>query len=171
MAGDIEDFLRRAAQRRAPQPQAPPARRAPQPPPDVQILGDDDVIDADIVDAYPVEDPGILTGQDVGQHVSQHINTADFGERISHLGEVIDNADERMEAHMHDYFEHALGDLGATTSRASDSTLDDDGAPQGSPGAIKKRPPFNFRKLLRSPSSIRDAIVLSEILRRPEDNW
>lgn len=169
MAGDIEDFLRRAAQRRAPQPG--PVIRPPQRPLEIQILGDDDVVDAEIIDADVIEDPGILSGHDVGDHVSRHINTSDFGERISHLGEEVDQADDRMEAHMHEYFEHALGDLGATTSRASDSTLDDDGAPKGVPGAIKKRPPFNFRKLLRSPSSIRDAMILNEVLRRPEDHW
>lgn len=169
MAGEIEEFLRRAAQRRAAQ--QPAANRAPQRPPELQVLDDDDVIDADIVDAYVVEDPGILSGHDVGDHVSRHINTSDFGERISHLGEEVDQADERMEAHLHGYFEHALGDLGATTSRASDSTLDDDGAPQGSPGARKKRATFNIRKLLRSSTSIRDAIVLSEVLRKPEDRW
>lgn len=159
MAGDIEDFLRRAAQRRT---QKPPGT------PEIQILSDDDVVvDAEIVDAYPVEDPGILTGQGVGDHVSQHINTSDFAERLSHLGAVIDNADDRMESHMHEYFEHQLGELGARTSRASDSTLDDDSGPP----PPEKPQPFNVKRLLRSPTSVRDAIILSEILRRPEDRW
>jgi hypothetical protein len=170
MAGDIEDFLRRAAERRAPRAQ-PPVSGVPQPPLEVQILGDDDVIDTEIVDAYPVEDPGIMAGHDVGDHVSQHINTSDVGERLSHMGEGIDHADDRMEAHMHDYFEHQLGDLGASTSRTSESSLDDDSPVHTGPGARKKRPALNFRKLLRSPTSVRDAIVLSEILRRPEDRW
>ena len=161
MAGDIEDFLRRAAQRRAPQP--PRANRAPDPPQPVQIPGDEDV-----VDAYIVEDPGILAGHDVADHVSQHINTADVGERLSHMGEVIDNADDRMEDHLHGYFEHKLGDLGAETSRASDSTLDDDNEGQG---AVEKIPAFNIRKLLSSPANIRDAIILGEIFVKPEDRW
>ena len=163
MTGDIEDFLRRAAQRRVPQP--PRARPAPPPQPEIQNLGDEDV-----VDAYVIEDPGILSGHDVGDHVSQHINTSKFGERISHMGEEIDRADDRMEAHLHDYFEHKMGDLGAKTSRVSDSTLDDDSPGQGGP-ATQKPPPFNIQKLLRSPAGIRDAIVLSEILRKPEDRW
>ena len=160
MAGDIEDFLRRAAQRRAPQP-----AKAKQPPP-VQILGDDDVVDADIVDADIVEDPGILIGRDVGSHVAEHIDTSDFGERASQLGEVVDNADDRMEAHLHGYFEHKLGELGVTTSRASDSTLDDDSPLPVAEGS--QRTKFDIKQLLQSPSSIRDAIVLSEVLRRPD---
>ncbi len=170
MAGDIEDFLRRAAQRRVPQ-AAPPARRPPQPPPEIIVLGDDDVLDTEIVDAYPVEDPGILTGQNVGEHVAQHLDTSDFGERLSHLGEEVDHADDRMEAHMHEYFEHQLGELGASTSRAADSTLDDDLPAGHTPESRHKPAAFNIRKLLASPASIRDAIVLSEILRRPEDRW
>lgn len=161
MAGDIEDFLRRAAQRRAPQP--PRAKPAPQPPQPIQLLGDDDV-----VDAYIVEDPGILSGHDVADHVSQHIDTADVGERLSHMGEGIDHADDRMEAHLHGYFEHKLGDLGAQTSRASDSSLDDDNEGQGE---IEKLPAFNIRNLLSSPANIRDAVVLSEIFGKPEDRW
>jgi len=165
MAGDIEDFLRRAAQRRAPQ---PPASAIP---PGMQMLGDDDVIDADIVDADIVEDPGILSGHDVGDHVTRHINTSDFGERMSHMGEDVDRADDRMESHLHEYFEHALGDLGGATSRASNSTLDDDNAPQDPIDPKKAKTKFNIRQLLRSPSSIRDAIVLSEILRKPDFRW
>ena len=159
MAGDIEDFLRRAAQRRVPQP--PPASS---PRPEIQILGDEDV-----VEAHVVEESGILSGHDVGDHVSQHINTSGFGERISHMGEEIDQADDRMEAHLHGYFEHKLGDLGGETSRASDSSLDDDNAGQGP--SDQKTAAFDIQKLLRSPTNIRDAIVLSEILRRPEDRW
>ena len=160
MAGDIEEFLRRAAQRRA-------VRQ----PPEIQILGDDDVVDADIVDADIVEDPGILTGHDVGSHVSQHIDTTDFAERISHLGEVVDRADDRMEAHLQGYFEHKLGDLGVTTSRTSESTLDDDKPRLAAPEVAPQTPPFDIQKLLRSPASIRDAIVLSEVLKRPEGPW
>ncbi len=168
MAGDIEDFLRRAAQRRAPQGPPPVSRPVPFPP-DLEILDDDDVVDTEIVDAYPVEDPGILSGPDVGAHVSQHINTADFGERISHLGEVIDHADDRMEAHMQEIFEHKLGELGAPTSRASESTLDDDGERRPGAAGPGQRAAFNIRRLLSSPGSIRDAIVLGEVLRRPDD--
>lgn len=172
MAGDIEEFLRRAAERRAPQPPAAaPARRPPQAPQPYQILGDDDVVDGEIVDADIVEDPGIMSGRNVGDHVAQHIDTSDFGERISQLGVDVDQADDRMEAHMHEYFEHSLGDLGAKTSRASDSTLDDDSGPQLGANDQKKLPRFNIRKLMRSPGSIRDAIVLSEILRRPDNSW
>jgi hypothetical protein len=64
-------------------------------------------------------------------------------------------------------FEHDLGQLGARTSSAADSTLDDD-----SPGQQRKpAQPTNYLELLQNPTSIRHAIILSEILDRPLDRW
>jgi hypothetical protein len=178
MAGDIEEFLRRAAQRRAqqqqqgpqkpqartPQPQArppQPQRPKPAPPRPVQVL------DAQIIDEVEVVEPHVLQGGSVEAHVKQHMREGVFDERLSRLGEEVDQSDDRMEAHLHEVFEHQLGTLGARTARAADSTLDDD-----SPGQKRKPvPPKNYLALLQNPASIRDAIILSEILARPTDRW
>ncbi len=171
MAGDIEEFLRRAAQRRAQQqqqgPQKPqvrppqPQRPKPAPPRPVQIL------DAEIIEEVEIVEPRVLRGSSVAEHVKGHIREGVFDERLSHLGEEVDRSDDRMEAHLHDVFEHQLGALGARTARAADSSLDDD-----SPGQKRKpaRPP-NYLALLQNPATIRDAIILSEILARPTDRW
>ena len=169
MAGDIEEFLRRAAQRRAQQqqppkpqikpPQAP--RPKPAPPPPVSPL------QPEIIDEVEIVEPHVLSGSSVKAHVEDHMRAGVFDERISHLGEEVDRSDDRMEAHLHEVFEHQLGTLGARTSAAADSTLDDD-----SPGQ-KRKPakPTNYLQLLQNPTSVRHAIILSEILARPSDRW
>lgn len=168
MAGDIEEFLRRAAQRRAqqqkPRPQAPPPqaqRPKPAQPRPAEILH------AEIIDDIEIIEPDVLKGSSVGAHVKEHIRDGVFDEGISHLGEDVDKSDDRMEAHLHEYFEHDLGALGARTSAAADSSLDDD-----SPGQ-RRQPvkPTDFLALLQNPASIRQAIILSEILTRPSDRW
>ncbi|MCA9122077.1 MAG: hypothetical protein H6822_12395 [Planctomycetaceae bacterium] len=168
MAGDIEEFLRRAAQRRAqqqkprPQPTAPPTLRPKSiPPRPIQPL------EAEIIDDIEIIEPDVLHGSSVEAHVKEHIRTNVFGERVSHLGEDVDRSDDRMEKHLHEYFEHELGALGARTSTAEDSSLDDD-----SPGQRPKpQKPTNYLELLRNPASVRQAIILSEILTRPSDRW
>lgn len=169
MAGDIEEFLRRAAQRRAQQQQP---QRPPSPPPQSQRPKPAsprpvEPIHAEIIDDIEIIEPNVLHGSSVETHVKQHIREGVFDEQLSHLGEDVDQADDRMEAHLHEYFEHDLGALGAKTSRAEDSSLDDD-----SPG---QRPPVvkadNYLELLQNPATIRQAIILSEILARPTDRW
>ncbi len=162
MAGDIEEFLRRAAQRRAQQQQPRPQAAPPKPqkqkaaPPRLVEIHEAEVIEADV-----------FHGSSVEAHVKEHIRSGVFDEHISHLGEDVDKSDDRMEAHLHEYFEHDLGALGARTSAAADSSLDDD-----SPGQRAKTiEPESFLDLLRNPASIRQAIILSEILARPSDRW
>ena len=104
MSGDIEEFLRRAAQRRqaqaqgrAPvpaQPVPPPQRpqramRPAMPPMSPTPLAE--VVDADIVEAEPV------SGDDVSQYVAQHLNTRGFAERAQHLGEGARRSEESLE--------------------------------------------------------------------------
>lgn len=171
MAGDIEEFLRRAAQRRAQQQQGPqkPQARPPQPqarPPQPQRPKPvpPRPIQAEIIDESK---PQVLRGSSVAAHVKEHIRSGVFDENLSHLGEEVDQSDDRMEAHLHEVFEHELGSFGMQTARAADSSLDDD-----SPGQ-KRKPvkPKNYLAILSNPASIRDAIILSEILARPLDRW
>ena len=166
MAGDIEEFLRRAAQRRegkapapAPPQQQPPPRQQPprqQPP----------VLEAELIEAIEIVEPSILRGDSVTEHVAEHIGSSGFSERLSHLGEHVDAADDRMEEHLHGYFEHDLGQLGVRTSAAQDSTLDDD-----SPVLEEVVPATGFLQMLSDPDTISNAIILNEILSRPEDRW
>ncbi|MFV1967233.1 MAG: hypothetical protein ACC628_17530 [Pirellulaceae bacterium] len=150
MSDDIANFLRRAAQRRSPLP------------PDIEIL------DAEIVDAEILEEEDV-SGADVSRQVFQHLDTSSFAEHASHLGENVDQSDDRMESHLHQVFEHKLGRLGAQTSAAAESVLDDDGAQ-----AEKKKAPTSastVADMLRDPRNLRNAMVIREILTRPEHLW
>ncbi|MBC8352192.1 MAG: hypothetical protein H8E66_09385 [Planctomycetes bacterium] len=165
MAGDIEEFLKRAAQRRAqqqpPRPQAPTPRAAPPRPRPAEIL------DAEIIDEVEIIEPHVFGESSVAEHVQDHMRSGVHDERLSHLGENVGRADDRMEDHLHEYFEHDLGQLGAKTAAAADSSLDDD-----SPGQQREiAKPTNYFELLANPDSIRQAIILNEILMRPTDRW
>ncbi len=151
MSGDIQDFLRRAAQKSGAQP------------PQHQDFAEAEVIEeVEILD----EGLGILSGDTVGEHVDGHMDTSGFSERASHMGERIGLSDDRMEAHLQDVFEHKLGDLGVSTSPAADSILDPD---SGQP--IAQEPGLDIVGLFRSADDIRKSIILTEILSRPEHRW
>lgn len=165
MAGDIEDFLRRAAQRREQKPAPVQRQPAPQQPAPRQPQR---LVEPEIVEEIQIIEPDILRGETVAEHVSGHIQTAGFEERLSHLGEDVDHSDDRMEAHLHDVFEHDLGQLGAKTSIAEESTLDDDSPPPKGPARLSTA---DVLAMLSQPDSIRQAIILTEILNRPEDRW
>jgi hypothetical protein len=151
MSDDIAEFLRRAAQRRA------------QPPPDLEIL-DAEVVDAEILEVDKV------SGEDVSRQVSKHLNTSSFTERASHLGEFVDQSDDRMEARLESVFEHRLGQLGTRTSETAESTLDDDEPSKG-----QKKPASatttGLVAMLRDPQTLRNVIVAREIFNRPEHLW
>ncbi len=147
MAGDIEDFLRRAAQRRAQQPlQAPKAERRP----------GEAIVDAEVVE------PPVLHGGSVAEHVASHLREGVFDQQVARLGEEVDQADDRMEARLQQRFAHELGQLGAVTARPQDSILDDD-----SSRPLRPAPAMSIVELLRNPESVRQAIILNEILKRP----
>ena len=73
-------------------------------------------------------------------------------------------ADDIMEARLHDTFDHQLGDLGqrppvpaASPPPSSEVDMDNELA--------------KLVQILRNPSSIRQAIILREIIERPEYRW
>ncbi|MEX0820492.1 MAG: hypothetical protein WD070_12900 [Pirellulaceae bacterium] len=164
MAGDIEEFLRRAAQRRAQQQNQPPAPRPKPAPPRPRPV---EILNAEVLDDIEIIEPHVSRGGSVAEHVQDHMRAGVFDAQVSRLGEDVDRSDDRMEAHLQAYFEHDLGVLGARTSVPADSILDDD-----SPGQ-QRQPvkPTNYLELLSNPASIRQAIILSEILARPSDRW
>ena len=179
MKDEVEEFLRRVAQLRAqaeaqaraqqqrpgiqpPPPQAPPPPRL-TPPPARLVPTREEIVylepaEAEVVDAELAE-----LGDDVGRHVQQHIRgPAEIAEHTRHLGEEVDQADDKLESRLHQTFDHQLGRLHKT---ASDTAAVEHvkPAPDVTLGEI--------RDLLSSPASIRDAIVMAEVLRRPEDRW
>ena len=176
MRDEVEEFLRRAAERRAQveaqrakakaqltpqQPAAPrPAARLVQqanPLASLQPL-EAEVIDAEIADAGSRFE-AVAARQAPGSFP--------VGGQAARLGEQVGLADDVMDAHLHQVFDHQVGRLAAsspmsqiTPAAASRSSQDVASESHGS-----------IVRMLKSPRSLRDAIVVSEILQRPEHLW
>jgi hypothetical protein len=183
---EIEEFLRRAAQARGqapPQPARPPQPAAGQPPrmpqpgraaPPPPARGPqpgtpfgprsqparrkeaqrpparEPVIEAQVVE------PRRPLGTGVEQHVRQHLDTREFEERGARLSDV-DQADEAMEARIHQSLDHQVGSMVLPTDGTAAAPLPAE-APSVA-GAI--------RAMFADPASIRRAFIVQEILRRP----
>ena len=173
MKDEVEEFLRRVAQLRAqaeaqaraqqqrpgfqPPQQMPPQRMMP---PARLVPAHEEVVylepaEAEVVDAELAE-----LGDDVGRHVSQHLRgDQEIAAHTRQLGAEVDLADDKLESRLHQTFDHQLGRLKKT---ASDTAATEH---------VKPAPDVTLSEihnLLRSPTSIRDAIVMAEVLRRPE---
>jgi hypothetical protein len=155
MARDIEEFLRKAAERRNRQPQGgappPPAQTPPanQPrrtpvTPKPPIRQDDDIVEPEVV----------IGRESVVDHVRRHINTQEITDHTRKLGEEVGQADEKLEARLHDKFDHEVGSL----THGVD--------PYGHQATLV--PKSEILKLLKNPQSVRQAVILAEILKRPQ---
>lgn len=147
---EIERFLREATggQRK------PPPAPAPEP------------IVAEIVPPRRLSDSG-------SRHLetSVHADEQRFTQHTSRLGEEVGLADDEMEDHIHAAFDHRLGGLSDTSVGADVPEVD---AYDEEPGSSKDETPSLAAELaatFRDPQSIRQAIILSEILSRPEHRW
>ncbi len=179
MNNEVEDFLRRVAQLRqqaeaqtkgqqqaraaqAPKPQQQPTQRqqppkqqpqqqrpAPRPQRPMPSAVEAEIVDAELADRS--DRVSRLVDQDM-------LGTNQIAEHAGRLGAELDLADEKLEAHLHQVFDHKLGALkstsGDSSSAAPDRTIADDSLNQ-------------IRRLLTSPSSVRNAVIMAEILRRP----
>jgi hypothetical protein len=168
---EVEEFLRRAAARRAkaeaqrraqqgkaPAPPAPQQR--PTPARLVQSLGPDDVVilnpvDAEIVEAEVVGEPRRLSTPPEGLRSARVLPSSE-----------IDQADEQMEAHLHQVFDHQLGHL------RKDNIATGPPPPVAEPGDTRiSEAAASIRNMLKSPGNLRNAIILNEILTPPRHLW
>jgi hypothetical protein len=100
----------------------------------------------------------------VGQ-VRPSIDTREFAERATHLGS-LDTA-RPLEEHLKDAFSHQVGTLAAT---ATDSLAAQNRAAAAAAAATGTRQTLPIAALL-SGGNLRNAIILNEILQRPEERW
>ena len=155
MADDLEAFLRQAAQQRVQRQkqttqrassQGQPIQRRPierRPEPDL-IIEPEVVVERTLVDR--------LNTDDISDH-ADHLGS-------EHLGENVGFADERMEAHLHDQFDHQIGTLAQSDAPGSQGDTDE---------AIVRA--ADLIQMLKDPTSIRQAVLLSEILCPPTHRW
>ena len=141
MARDLEEFLRKAAERRA-------SRQTNARPPQAPVAPPEPVV-------APVESVRPQTFK--GAYVSSEAH-----------GGSVDQADDRMSRRLKNTFEHAIGAIAPPTTSAtaevSAETMITATAVQG--GAIDQ-----VISLLSRSDSAAQAILLREILERPEHRW
>lgn len=169
MARDIEEFLRRAAERRrkaqqggAQKQQRPPAQPRPAPPAPRQTISKRDVLQPHPSRPLPSGEPieATVVHESVNAHVNRHLDVSDIVEHVDHLGDVIEQADERMETHLDEVFDHDVGKL----KKPNTETITDD-----VPGNVKapNKLANSIVEMLQNPKTIRQSILISEILKPP----
>ncbi len=148
----IDEFLRRAAQRRGGQPSA---AEAPLP---AEIIADEDA---------PV-------GGRVGQQAQKYLDTSEFRRRSEALGDEIAQSDQQFTQHVGQAFSGQVGRLASRPGEAAQPVEVADVEPAGP--EYLSRPTLDalpiagsgLGELLGSPENIAQAIIMAEILRRPE---
>jgi hypothetical protein len=138
-------------------PQAPPPRR-PGSLADVVMLEPVELVDAEVVEAVPPRRD--LASRPAG---SQFRGSQAIAQHAQQLGAEVDLADDKLEAHLHQVFDHKLGSFQRSVADGDASAKQ--ALQTDQPGAL------GFAAMLANPQSLRNAILLSEILRRPEENW
>ena len=170
MARDIEDFLRRAAERRkqqgggGQQPQRQQQRPAPQrqPPPRQQpprrlVIEEAQVYEqADVVEPIPQKPRSVIS-----DHVRQYVDSTDIAEHAEHLGERLSQTDERLEARLKRKF-------GRDISRLDDRPSVQDPDAEIVVGKEVSNVARDLLALFQSPQTMRQAILVSEIMKRPD---
>lgn len=180
---EVEEFLRRVGQQDEAEP-APPRPR-PQRQPRIEVLDGGSGFDVDEEPrqrrtqrrperprprptkptASATRRPeGIARGETVAEHVSEHLRRGEFEERASHLGEEVSQSDERLEARLHEKFDHGLGSLTARriAREAADSKQKQEIQPSQADYLLDA---------LSSPQGVQQAIIMAEVLNRPADRW
>ena len=175
MPDEVEEFLRRVAQMRAqaqakseqrpaPSQQTPPKQKQPKqqrtkPPRLVparqEATSSIAPVTAEVVNAELAEN-----SDRVGRLVARDLSGAEqIAEHTRQLGAEVDASDAKMQAHFHQVFDHQLGRL--KSSSAETALVETE-------RSVTQLSLDKIIQLLRSPGSIRDAIVMAEVLRRPE---
>ncbi len=174
MARDIEEFLRRAAERRKQQ-----QHQQNQPAPSQRVREIVETGEVEVVREEPVEiirprkqkqtkarqraaqqRDRDLRHESVAEHVKSHIDSSDIAEHAEHLGDRIQSTNQRVASRLQKKFEHDVSKIDDLPS------VQDDHVASVTQGAVSQAAK-DLVAMFRSPQSVRQAIMISEILKRP----
>ena len=159
---EIGEFLRRAARHRQGQ---PAARPHPGGQPAAAGPAEPQIIEAEVVGQ-----PAI--GEGIKQHVGKYLDAGEFRRRAAELGEEVAQTDEQLEQRLHTKFDREVSRLtdrpgeSASMPRAGQAE-----EPEDRLAELPSTAAAGLAAMLSRPESIRQAIVISEILTRPEGRW
>jgi len=156
---EIGEFLRRAAERRQGE-QPAQAQAAPRPARPARRLAPDEPIEAVLVDEPP---PHV----ELAQQIERDLDTRKFADRAKQLERRAEQAQRKAEQHAHQVFDHSVGHWGGSSPTPAEA-----GVPAAALGAeVGPGLAAGLPALLASPMGLRQAVVLTEILQRPEHRW
>jgi len=149
---ELQDFLRQAAQRQ-------PAHRE-------ELAAAEEVVEAEIIESGRLQ-PTVST---IASRESLHSTAVDeLTDRSHPLGEEVALADDKVEARLREVFGH---DLGRDPDQFHNEPIGDPtDTGEESERVVVPSLAKEIRDLFREPDSVRKAIVLHEVFRRPEDRW
>jgi hypothetical protein len=160
VAEEIEEFMRREANRRNTQGTQPASAPTPTPPA------------AEPLRAEVVAEPPV--GGQVEEHVKKYLDAEDFSRRSQALGEEVTQIDRDIGEHLHEVFDHQVsrlevvpGEAAAPPTAAEPAEL----AEAAPVAAVVPPVASGVLDLVNSPESLVQAIILNEILHRPEERW
>ncbi len=150
MLRELEKLLREISEPRPAQAAKPAAQPARAP-----VLAQP--VEAEIIEGEPVHD----WRRDTADQPIHRLDTDDITQHASQLGAKVGMADEKLEARIHSKFDHDLSHLDEIYGDKKDSDEPTEGSAASG----------DIAEMLRNPQSVRQAIILSEILKRPLDRW
>ncbi len=159
VANEIDDFMRRAGQHRGTRPATPPSA----PPVKAAVVQP--------VPAQAVVEPQPIGGQ-LSEHVRKYLDEQEFRRHSEQLGGEVAQTDRQIDQHLHQVFDHHVSKLEEVTSEsAAPPTIDQ----QPEAVDVSDAAPMAFVAglvgLVTNPESLRQAVILNEILHRPEERW
>jgi hypothetical protein len=192
---EIEAFLRRAAQGRGPEPVQEPHRpvvekpqrprppkpatprpqRAPQgqsPRPSGQrpkASREPEMVAVELVD--PSEARGSLGSRGPAHQDLSRLENRHLSERTTTLVSPVEQADENVADHLHSVFDHGLGSLNSGGMPGAAAQPDQAYFAGGAALPAAQVGAAGFAALLANSQNLAQAIVMNEILQRPEHNW
>jgi hypothetical protein len=122
-------------------------------------------VTAEIVEAREVrslESRGMEPLPSARRPVQTQVDTRDLADRAGHLTHV-DRSEAAFQAHMQS-LDHQVGRINESVAPPASSS-------ESAPQAVGAAPNEVFASLLADPQSLRQAIILNEIIERPVERW
>lgn len=166
LRNEIDAFLRRAAQHRG---GAPAEEIEIVEPEAIEMVARDRAVNQGA-------QPKSRLGDGVSAHVEQTIRSNNIGRHTRQLGAAVEQEEEAVEGRLRQVFDHQVGTLENTSGQGDQRAHDSDEASAAADAGRDAPQPdragtraAEVADLLRDPSSLKDAIILAEIFRRPEE--
>jgi hypothetical protein len=155
---EIEEFLRRANERRAAK------NRSDSQPPQQQPAQQSRSAKSQ---RSNTEKKNRTKRESIAQSVEEHLGSNKFQSREQHLTDDLTRSELEMSQHVQQVFEHRLGSLGESTAEGQPTT----GETRVTQSAEQKAEALAVAGLLINQENLRRAVILREILERPTDRW